>query len=311
MMQGMAYEQGLRLLGTPLWFDAMRQRELCVLTGLEARLPPAHRRTIASAPLAAALQAAGLASGILPSPWRRTLGVAGLRLQLIDAAAPLGGAAALLEEADTGPAEGTLMLGLLRQQAASWPACKCLVARLPALLHHGQHLAAIALEAAQFVDTELRAGRSAKVWVDHFEVGVVLAQAMAELNVPVATRGHLQKLWRGLGQGAQPIKAVTGLRKRLATLAVARPPRPRPLPQDLIIDSGVGLFAHLHPEARVLRLQYFAGVAAVQDAVAQTGAKHLTVAEINTKSELALKAALGRQVSVHSLHQAEQLLLGA
>jgi hypothetical protein len=303
MFQPMAYEQGVRLRGKPLWFDASRRRELCVLTSLEARLPLLHRRTLASSPLAAALQAAGLAKDILPSPWRRPLGVAGLRMQLIDAAAPLGGAAALLE---IGAGEA-LMMGLLRQQPADWPTCASVTARLPALLHMGQGLPAVALQAAQALESQLKRGGPARLFVEHFEVGVVLLQAISAMGVPIVGRGNLHRLWQAV-PGLPAPSAVLGC----ASVSVGRPVRALP-PGAVVVDTGLGLFAGVPGLADTLcmQLQYFANVAQVLLMLEKTGARHLTVAQVSSPGESALRRALGRRVSLYNLQAVQQLLLGA
>src|SRR5438045_3337555 len=84
--------RGVHVRGTPLWIDAARKRELCVVTCITDRLPPTHVRLVATIELARLLAAARHRGNVLPTPRERWVGVGGERLQLVDAG--VGGLAA-------------------------------------------------------------------------------------------------------------------------------------------------------------------------------------------------------------------------
>ncbi|MBI3179865.1 MAG: hypothetical protein HYZ27_09410, partial [Deltaproteobacteria bacterium] len=95
MLEQVSFDHGVRVRGTPLWVDASRKRPLCLLTGIAAGLPPAHKRAVASPDLCAALARAHYRGSVLPAPYDRWVGVGGREVKLVEAG-PLGAAVAVV-----------------------------------------------------------------------------------------------------------------------------------------------------------------------------------------------------------------------
>jgi hypothetical protein len=295
-MQMMGYERGLHLRGTPLWFDAERRRELCVLTGVERQLPPVHRRVVASAPMAEALDGSGYGGSILPTPWKRWVGLGGQMVQLIDAGAPPGCAAALVHAGD----EAVLVAGQLRVPAADWPRANHVVARLPALRHRGAPLAQVALAVAKTLEEVQAAGHRPTVWVDSCDLGLALWAQWHGLGIEVRPLGVLGKLTGSASQRGG----------RGVTLAVARPRQVLDA-AAVRIDSGLGIWGAeddtLPPPVKV---RWYADLAALQAVIAACRAHRVTLVDVPLQAEAVVAAALGRGVTVRFLSDAQQLSLG-
>ncbi len=121
------YDRGVQVAGSPLWLDASTARELCMLTTLENKLPPLHKRVLASAPMADALSRAGYRTHVLPVPWRRSIGVGGFQVELIDLGHELGFAHALLESS----LHRILYLGKTHHSNALLPKAEHVVMSMP------------------------------------------------------------------------------------------------------------------------------------------------------------------------------------
>ena len=298
MFNSVGFEQGLHIRGTPLWLDASRRRELCVLTGLERRLPPHHTRLVASSALAAALQAAGYPGSILPSPTARWLGLGGVRLQLLDLQQPFGAAAAWVEL----PTQQLLVAGMLRApEQVSWPSAEHFVARAPALLHEGLPLPALCLQLVQRIEALCHQNIKPTLWVDHLEVGAAVVAELQKLGQRVCPRGLLGLL----------LPKTTADKSALAldiTVAPGRQAMARA--GRMFIDSGIGGWRDVHvPEMR--RVQYFATLADLRHIVARCQATQVTLAQVPPGVAALLRTAFGTKIRVQCIGEAQQLRLGA
>lgn len=284
-MHAVTYEHGVRLPGTPLWFDAEGQRELCILTGLGQRLPPPHRRVLTSPALAQALEQMGYGGSVLPSPWERWVGVGGHRVQLIDAQAAPGGAAVLIG-ADDAP---LLMTGMLRAHAAPWPRAEHVVARLPALRHGGRSLGEVAGQVAGAIAA--RRGR-ATVWVDSLEVGLALHGALWALGVVTKPLGLLGKM-----VAPAPVAGPS------PALAMARPAMRF---EAGAIRVSAGLLPWLpsldgRDVAPPIKVRWYADLAALQGVLTISRARRVSLIDVPRSVEAAVTTALGSQVRVQFL----------
>ena len=308
----MGYDRGWHLRGTPLWFDAERRRELCLLTGAEARPPPLHQRVVASAPLAQALGRLGYGAPVLPTPWQRPLGIGGARVQLFDAQGRAGAAVAWVEAADATHLVG----GLLRMAPLRTPPAAHFVARLPAIAHRGVPMRDVAIALATAI-TNLRAGAGAvRVWVDHPEVGLALIEEMAVLKHPLRPRGALAKWAEPTTES--PSKGVTVATAALAPhLETARTaPRTGDDDVNMVIDSGIGGGQSvMHgrgmagPVFATFAVAYFADVAALRAAVLHTQARSVLLADVPAAAENRIRQALASLVQLKFLSDAQQLPL--
>ena len=297
MLQSVGYERGVHLRGSPLWFDAERRRELCVLTGIDRRLPPLHKRIVASAPLATALQGAGYGSNILPTPWGRWMGLAGYKVQLVDGGGPPGAALALVER----ETDRVLVAGMLRARPVELPAADHLVVRLPALLHHGMSLRDSAIQVATAVEHSLQRGVRASVWVDSLEVGMALHEEMALLGQPLQPRALLAKLL------AAPSAAACG--------PVASRPAPLSMglgregldPGAIRVDSGLGLWPALPAAGLAVKVRWFADASALLAAVAASKVKKISVVGVPPSAASVLPVSKG--VQLRFLSEQRQLAL--
>ncbi|RYF04772.1 MAG: hypothetical protein EOO40_10905, partial [Deltaproteobacteria bacterium] len=198
-METLAYDHGILLRGTQLWFDAERRRQLCVVCSLHRALPPLHRRVLAPAPLAGALTDAGYAGEVLPLPWGRWVGVGGHRLQLVPMGAALGQACTLVET----PAARVLLAGSLTRPdtvwnalgpspVPRWPQATAVVVRLPALGHVGLPLAQVALQVAAETCETARLGLRPTILVESVAVGWALWEALSDLGLNPRPLGLLR-----------------------------------------------------------------------------------------------------------------------
>ena len=308
----MGYDRGWHLRGTPLWFDAERRRELCLLTGAEVRPPPLHQRVVASTPLAQALSRLGYAAPVLPTPWQRPLGIGGARIQLFDAQGRAGAAVAWVEAGNT-----THLVGGLLRMAPLWtPPALHFVARLPAVTHHGAPLRDVAIGLATAI-TNLRTGAGmVRIWVDHPEVGLALIEEMAVLKHPLRALGALAK-W------AEPTRDAPSKRVSVATVAlVAHMESGRSAPRtadddvNMIVDSGIGGGrGAVHgrglagPVFATFPVAYFADVAALRAAVMHTQARSVLLADVPAAAENRIRQTLGACAQVKFLSDAQQLPL--
>lgn len=290
MLQTVGYERGVHLRGSPLWFDAERRRELCVLTGIDRRLPPLHKRIVASAPLALALQQAGYGSSVLPTPWGRWMGLAGYKVQLIDGGGPPGAALALVER----ETDRVLVAGMMRARPADWPAADHLVVRLPALLHQGVNLRDGALQVITAVEESLLRGVRPSIWVDSLEVGMALHEELVLLGQPLQPRALLGKL---LGAPAVPAK-----RPPLA-MGVGREGLD---PTAICVDSGLGLWAE-PAAAPAIKVRWFADAPALLAAMTACKAKKISVVGVPPSAASVLPVPRG--VQLRFLSEQRQLAL--
>ncbi len=308
----MGYDRGWHLRGTPLWFDAERRRELCLLTGVEARPPPLHQRVVASAPLARALGRLGYGAPVLPTPWQRPLGMGGARIQLFDAHGQAGAAVAWVEATHASHLVG----GLLRMAPLSTPPAQHFVARLPAVGHRGAPMRDVAIALATAI-TNLRSGTGAvRVWADHPEVGLGLIEEMSVLKHPLRARGALAKWADPTTEppGAGTTVAAVALVPHLETARTA--PRTADDDVNIVIDSGIGGGRGVllgrgmkGPVFATLAVGYFADVGALRAAVVHTQARSVLLADVPAAAESRIRQALASLVQVKFLSDAQQLPL--
>ncbi len=174
---------GVHLRGTPLWVDAAKRKELCLVTGVLTRLPPAHKRLVTTNAIADVLKRAGHKSNVLASPPDRWLGVAGEKTQLVGSGVPLA-AAAYIALAD----ENVLVTGPLRAAANDWPRVDHIVAHVPALRHQGTDLDDVVERIVA------RAKGRFTVRVECLEVADAIARALSQRGVGCSGRGLVKHL---------------------------------------------------------------------------------------------------------------------
>lgn len=254
---------GVHLRGTPLWIDAAKRKELCIVTGLLTRMPPAHTRLVTSAPLAEVLKRAGHKSTVLSSPPDRWLGVAGQKVQLVTSGVTPLASAAYVALAD----ENVLVTGPLRAGANDWPRTDHIVAHVPALKHQGTDLDDVADRIAARAERERYSVR-----VECLEVADALAKALADRGVICTGRG----LVRHLG--------LTGVGDIVLSLTTVKPATER------CIDVATGLGTTSTRGA--IPLRWFANAETLAELVASAKPKRVTLigqrdATIDLPTELA------------------------
>ena len=254
---------GIHVRGTPLWIDATRRKELCVVTGIVARLPPAHTRLVATPELANVLHAAGHASQVLATPRERWVGVGGEQVQLVDCGAGNMSAAAVVRLRE----ETVLVTGPLRATPVDWPRADHVIAHVPALLHQGHDLAVV-------VDTIVRVARDARcsVRAETLEVAVALERGLRERGIAVKGRGLVAAVVGRASNVAVAVGAQHAAPKPYVDLAltrIAHGPGHR-----IDINTGLGT---LRGADAILPLHWFADSAGIAALVASVGPKRLTL----------------------------------
>ncbi len=248
---------GIHVRGTPLWIDSTRRRELCVVTSIGAKLPPAHTRLVATPELAKILSLAGHKSRVLATPRDRWVGIGGEHVQLVDAGAGMLSAAAVVKLRE----ETVLVTGPLRAATPDWPRADHIIAHVPALQHKGDTLDAI-------VSIIVAATRDVRcsVRVESLEIAAALGQALIKRAISLKGRGLVAAL------GYASAKASVDL----ALTRVAHGPG-----KTFDIDSGLGLTRGAHV---TLPLRWFADRAGVEALVASARPKRLTLVGPRSKS---------------------------
>jgi hypothetical protein len=306
-MEPLGYERGVFVHGSPLWFDAERRRELCVVCDLHRSLPPLHRRVLAPAPLAAALRDAGYAGEVLPLPWGRWVGVGGHRLQLLARGPALGQASALIQTASA----TVLWAGALGRPDAlwhalgpplhpRWPKASEVVVRLPALQHVGLPFARAMLQLAAEACEAARLGLRPGIHVESASVGWAVWEALSDLGLNPRPVGLLRKL---LGPRARPAGLLPpgGFCPPGPTIDLAAAAC-RSQAGHIRIDTGLGTWGAAEPDgAPTLALGWYADMAAVQQLVQGTGARTVRVLDAGGDQLQALSGLLGPRVQVTSL----------
>jgi hypothetical protein len=293
MFERISYDRGVHLRGTPLWFDAERKRELCVLTGLYGRIPPLHKRTVAGPELVTALAKLGYRA-VLPAPWDRWVGLGGCQVKLVSAGVRPGAACATVARGK----ELVVVAGLLRHEVITWPRADQLVAVVPALAHRGGARDQVMRGLEMFVDQAEADGARGVVLVDTGEVGL-------EVYAGLAARGRLLRPTGVLGKLVeQPDLPHTRVALALAGSRVSDQAR------VAWVDTGVNAWAgarQRRPPAATFRLKFYADWSTLRHAVSMTGAAHVSlVAPGGATQEIAAQY-LGSGVDVRLLGAAEQL----
>ena len=262
----MTYDAGVRLRGTPLSFDAVRRRELCVLTGLRERAPAAHRRTVVPSDMAAALERLGLRERLLPLPTGRWGGIGAQRLQFLAVGDGWERAAALVLIGE----ERVIVAGRLLAGETIVTEADHLVVEVAAPGHRGAEVAQVAVAVGEFVAQTQRDGWGAAVWVEGLGVGVLLWRALIGAGVRASAVGPLATVL-----GLDSANARPGV--RLAVMGSRLPARRR----IAWVDSGLGVWDRYASRRRAVdatfRLRYLASSAELDAAVASTGAREVTV----------------------------------
>lgn len=242
-----AYDSGLHLRGTQIWFDSDRKRKLCLVTSLGTRLPPRHLRACAPEAVAAALQSCGYKGTLLPAQSDQWIGLGGKQLQFI-----ADGAVLVLHGT-----EKLLVAGHVRRPLVSWPKAHHVVASLPAIGLRGSTLPRVQKGLQLFLQQATRDQRPAHVVIDSVAVGMLLAPALALRPV-----GILRDLVDGTSARGTPTIGVPGARGVAPEARIAA------------VDTGVAELSS-RPDA-TFRLAWWADVAAVRHLMRTTGAQVLT-----------------------------------
>ncbi|MBC7794624.1 MAG: hypothetical protein H7Z43_13045 [Clostridia bacterium] len=254
---------GVHLRGTPLWIDAAKRRELCIVTCVLTRMPPAHARLVTCQGIAGLLKRAGHKSTVLASPPERWLGVAGQRLQIVESGVSELASAAYIALAD----DHLLVTGPLRFGANDWPRVDHVVAHVPALRHHGTDLDDIADRIATRVGTSsTKASARYSVRVECLEVAAAVAKALEARGIGCSPRGLVRHL--DLRAGTDIVLSLTTQKPATA----------------LCIDIATGL-GTAAPGA--LSLQWFATPATLDGLVGSAKPKRVTLVG-NREAGLAL-----------------------
>lgn len=314
-MDAIAYDHGVFLRGSQLWFDAERRRELCVVSTLHRTLPPLHRRVLAPALLAGALTDAGYAGEVLPLPYSRWVGLGGHRLQLVPTGNCPGQAATLVETAT----ERILWTGALTRTDTvwnalgpsvrpRWPRACRLVVRLAALGHRGLPLAQVALQLAAQTQETLRLGLRPVVHVESVGVGWALWEALSDLGVNPRPLGLLRKV---LGHRALPAHSRTAASRFMApgpSLGVGRADADCHA-GTIRIDTGLGTWSQSPFKAPSLALGWYADTHALAALVEQTHASQVQVLGLDVRGAQRLEAAFGARCRIGVLAGPQSPLL--
>jgi hypothetical protein len=277
------YDQGIRLAGSSLWFDAERKRPLCVVTSLIDALPKIHSRIVASHTLAESLARAGYAGRVLPLPFDRWVGIGGQNLRFIDAGVNYGFAAALTEHQDS----LVLVAGLLRRKPLVWPRVQHLVATVPALQHGGQTL-------AQVVDSLclLALDKPLDLQIDSIDAAEAIYLQLVDRGLSVRLKGLLRKLI------ALPCYSKPQIKVQLT--GAPRSPHTR------LVHVDLGLNRRVNADV-VLPLHWYATSKELREAIKNTGALHVSLASVPTGLQAPVRAEFSDLADVQFVYPAKQL----
>ncbi|MEE8410615.1 MAG: hypothetical protein V3T05_13515 [Myxococcota bacterium] len=295
MFDRVAYDRGVHLRGTSLWFDAERKRELCVLTCLTARLPPLHKRAVASPDMVAALERSGFRGAVLPAPWDRWIGLGGQQVRLLPAGAEPGAAIVMVSSGR----EIVLLAGLLRRHMVKWPRAEHLVAVTPALGHRGAGRDQVLRGLEMFIDQAEADGVRAAVAVDSLEVGIELHNALLHRGRQLRPMGLLAKLIGDGGASMHSTLALAGGRVA-ASARVAW------------VDTGVAAWTGRRvpaTPAATFRFRWYADWSTLRHAVSMTGASRVALVVPPTVTPALVRRNLGSAVEVRLLGTSRQLAL--
>jgi putative mRNA 3-end processing factor len=89
---GIAYDDGIHLLGTVLWFDSHRERDLCFVSHAGGARIPAHRKVLATSATVQLANQVAAGAGSLVTPFSRPFSLGNLQLELFPAGHMLGSA---------------------------------------------------------------------------------------------------------------------------------------------------------------------------------------------------------------------------
>lgn len=299
MIERVSFDRGVHLRGTPLWFDAERHRELCVVTGLHDRLPPVHARAIATNELCELLARMGYGGAVLPTPWERWVGVGGHQLELVDVGARPFGAGALVAMGR----EHLLIAGRLRQESLDWPRAEHLVVQVPALSHRGGTLAQGRDDLLRFAAQAERDGAHASVVVESLEVGHALIAALQAAGLAPRAAGLLGKL------GGR-----TAARRAGVSVILARGRIPRDA-RVAFFDTGLGEWrreATRGPApAATFKTRWYADLDALAAVVTATGARRVSLLGVAPSMRAEVARRLGDAVQVQWFSRPRQLELAA
>lgn len=303
-MDAIAYDHGIFLRGSQLYFDAERRRALCVVASLHRTLPPLHKRILAPAALAGALTDAGYAGEVLPLPFNRWVGLGGHRLQLVPTGIGPGQAATLIETATdrilwAGDAtrDDTVWNALGPSTRRPWPKAMRLVVRLPALTYKGAPLAQVALQVAAQARETQRLGLRPVVQVESVGVGWALWEALSDLGLNPRPLGLLRKL---LGARALPVHPPVHVERFRATgpsLSVGRADAECHA-GTMRVDTGLGLWPDDDTQVPSIKLGWYADMLALHKLVAQTGARDISVLGVAPSMLAKVSRALGPKCRV-------------
>ncbi len=284
-----ALEEGIHLRGTLLWFDALRRRTHCVLTGLSDKLPPRHERVLCSGELAEILDRAGYRAGVLPANWQQWLGFGGRQLMLVELGSGGGDAAALVDDGS----RRLLICGLLPRQRRPLPQVDHIVMSGRALEHEGLE-PSVAFEQVRILgEGRLAAGDSTVVGVEALDVGLGLINYLESVDVPVRARGLLAKARSSQRAGSRRRAVVVGLSQERAQRA-----------PNYVLDTGVGRLSRTDGAQRI-PCRWYVGLAELDALYRETQASVLSLYECEPSRDVRVS-----KLQVRTVRAKRQAMLG-
>ena len=293
MPDSIGYDRGVHLRGTPLWFDCHRRKEYSVLTSLIGKLPPNHARVLAPMALANTLEVLGYGKSVLPAHWNKWIVFGGQKVKFIDFGGLFGTGGALIAGA-----ERVLVAGLLPLETnIQWQSADHLVAVLPALSHRGAPVEQVVGNLVQFVEQASQDGVSAGIYVDSFDIGYFLVQALRTAGVAMRPLGLLAKALQDKESPRQ------GVRIALVGSALRADRR-------CWVDSGirgsVRNYLGKSPDA-TFRLKWYADLPAVKQVLRRTGVSQLSLIGADSRKAADLSGQFGAKIEVRGLTSSRQL----
>ena len=239
------YDDGVHLVGSVLWFDAPRERDLCFVSHARfARLPP-HRKVLCSQATARLARRPLASATLLVSPYSHPFTLGDLTIELLPAGHMLGAAQARVERDDETVvyADSVLLAGTRTAEPAQVRRCDTLVVGCayadPAL---GLPPRAEVEEAVvRWVGETLDAGRTPVLLTARVGKAQDLLALLAGAGVPVRAHRQVQeytaiyrehglsfpgvRAWRGPPPAGEAVVWPASLRRSPVLRRLTRPPR--------------------------------------------------------------------------------------
>jgi putative mRNA 3-end processing factor len=237
-----AWRDGVHVVGTPIWCDARRARDLCFVSAADRVGRAGHGQLIASA---ATLAQLGAAPGPhLPAPYRRPFTLGTLRLELMPSGHALGGAVLLVDAGE----RRVLCAGVVAPRGGGLGE-PCEVRRADVFVvaapygaerHVFPPVEEVASAAVEDIVAVARAGGLAGVLVTSSQKGLDVAARLLAAGVEVAAHRSIHHAARRLAAAGVPAPLVR--RARLAPGALLWPVRERarlPSVRRTLLVSGL------------------------------------------------------------------------